>query len=202
MKPEYTPKETAVFEAVMRLAGRGVDLAGVKVQQIADEANMGKGTLYEYFKSKEEILHGTVGWCLAQEAAAVMQLTGNARTMPELMELGADYAHALVTRRMAAYQMIAGVLHADAADAPPCGAKPLLQGLQALLGQDYRMAKATGWLADDVEEAYFRHVLFTAMVSYAMVLAGLAKEGCLTAEAERTQRSYFKRMLCACLQTP
>jgi len=201
MKPEYTPKEIAVFEAVMRLAGRGADLAAVKVQQIADEAGMGKGTLYEYFTSKDEILQGTASWCIGQEAAEVLQLTGRARTMPELMTLGADYAYGLVSQRMEAYRVIVSILHARPEKDRPCtDLQPLQQGLTALIRQDYAMAQATGWLADGIEEEYFRHVLFTCMVSYAMTLAGLAKAGCLTPETDAQQRRCSQRMLCSCLQ--
>ena len=33
------------------------------VQQIADEAGIGKGTVYEYFASKDEILQGMALYC-------------------------------------------------------------------------------------------------------------------------------------------
>ena len=41
----------------------------MKVQQIADEAGIGKGTVYEYFASKEEILHGMALHCFDTEIA-------------------------------------------------------------------------------------------------------------------------------------
>lgn len=49
-------RETALYEAALRLIAKGVNPAAMKVQQIADEAGIGKGTVYEYFASKDEIL--------------------------------------------------------------------------------------------------------------------------------------------------
>lgn len=60
----YTEKQIRVFEGVLALARQGVDLHGLKVEQIARSAGLGKGTLYEYFSSKEEILAGAVCWSL------------------------------------------------------------------------------------------------------------------------------------------
>ena len=51
-----TDKETAVYEAVFRLLARGEKTHTVTVQQIAEEAGIGKGTVYEYFTAREEIL--------------------------------------------------------------------------------------------------------------------------------------------------
>ena len=70
MKPDTRKeRETALYEAALRLIARGVNPAAMKVQQIADEARIGKGTVYEYFASKEEILHGMALHCCETEIA-------------------------------------------------------------------------------------------------------------------------------------
>ena len=61
---DYTEKQIQVFGGVLALARQGVDLQALRVQQIAQAAGLGKGTLYEYFTSKEEILAGAVCWSL------------------------------------------------------------------------------------------------------------------------------------------
>ena len=45
-----------IFEATLRLTGR-IGIAGLKMSSIAKEAKMASGTLYIYFKSKEELLN-------------------------------------------------------------------------------------------------------------------------------------------------
>ena len=52
----YPPKVLAIYEAVVRLLKEGRDINTLKVADIAKEAGIGKGTAYEYFNSKEEIL--------------------------------------------------------------------------------------------------------------------------------------------------
>ncbi|MFI3283666.1 MAG: TetR/AcrR family transcriptional regulator [Erysipelotrichaceae bacterium] len=53
---KYPSKKIQIFEAVFKLANKDADLRQVTVQEIATQAQIGKGTLYEYFKSKEEIV--------------------------------------------------------------------------------------------------------------------------------------------------
>lgn len=59
-KKEYSLKEIAVFEGLFQLAASGKSFSRMKVQDIATAAGIGKGTVYEYFDSKEEILSGAI----------------------------------------------------------------------------------------------------------------------------------------------
>ena len=60
----YYPKEVAAFDGLFRLAATGKQFSNIKVQDIATAAGIGKGTLYEYFSSKEEILACAVLYAL------------------------------------------------------------------------------------------------------------------------------------------
>lgn len=63
----YSKKEQMIFDAVLCLMKQGVDIYTVKVQDIATAAGIGKGTLYEYFPSKEAIILQTLSYFFAQE---------------------------------------------------------------------------------------------------------------------------------------
>lgn len=52
----YSEKEIMIFNGVTKLINEGVKLHAIKVSDIAQAAGIGKGTIYDYFKSKEEIL--------------------------------------------------------------------------------------------------------------------------------------------------
>ena len=54
----FREKEIRALEAVQSLVEQGCAVHSLTVQQIADAAGVGKGTLYEYFESKEQILAG------------------------------------------------------------------------------------------------------------------------------------------------
>lgn len=71
----YTEKEICVFNGVMALSKAGKKIYNVTVQDIARAANMGKGTLYEYFSSKEEILLNTLVYFLGLENAKAEKIS-------------------------------------------------------------------------------------------------------------------------------
>lgn len=49
-------KEMRMYEAVIKMIEEGHDMNGIKVSDITGRAGIGKGTAYEYFSSKEEII--------------------------------------------------------------------------------------------------------------------------------------------------
>lgn len=53
---ELPEKVLLLYEAVIRLIEEGVDIAGVRVSEITERAGIGKGTAYDYFDTKEEII--------------------------------------------------------------------------------------------------------------------------------------------------
>ena len=63
----YSDKEICVFNGVLSLCKDGKKIYNITVQQIAKAANMGKGTLYEYFSSKEEIIVNALMYFLQQD---------------------------------------------------------------------------------------------------------------------------------------
>ncbi len=49
-------KVTAIYKAIEELVAEGADLSSMRVSDIAAKAGIGKGTTYEYFSSKEEMI--------------------------------------------------------------------------------------------------------------------------------------------------
>lgn len=60
MRTEVNEKVLAMYRAVWTLIDEGCDLHKVKVADITNRAGIGKGTAYEYFRSKEEILRNAM----------------------------------------------------------------------------------------------------------------------------------------------
>ena len=119
MKPDTRKeREIALYEAALRLIASGVNPAAMKVQQIADEAGIGKGTVYEYFASKEEILHGTTLQGLEEAVLAYLQDLSGSRmgtyqviassvgpqNTPEGMDLRLTALHGVLHKTIAALQ--------------------------------------------------------------------------------------------------
>ncbi len=57
---ELLPKVIATYQAVVELFKEGADLNSMTVSEITARAGIGKGTVYEYFSNKEEILAGAL----------------------------------------------------------------------------------------------------------------------------------------------
>lgn len=53
---EYTEKEIVIFNGLIGLIKDGANPYSIKVSDIAKAANIGKGTIYDYFDSKEEAI--------------------------------------------------------------------------------------------------------------------------------------------------
>ncbi|MEG1944094.1 MAG: TetR/AcrR family transcriptional regulator [Oscillospiraceae bacterium] len=92
-KAEYSPKEIAIFEGVLQLVSEGNRLEELKVADIALKAGVGKGTVYEYFDCKEEIIAKAVKYHLDVAVARVEQVivrSRDCRTMLfELLDIAA-----------------------------------------------------------------------------------------------------------------
>ena len=53
---ETRPKVLALYRGVLELLDEGADVNSIKVSDITAKAGIGKGTAYDYFKSREEII--------------------------------------------------------------------------------------------------------------------------------------------------
>ena len=92
---QQAARKAAVYEAALQLIGQGVSPAALKIQQLADAAGIGKGTVYEYFSSKEEILQGLAEYCFARENERVRAMFADCTTLAGLEERITGYLQEL-----------------------------------------------------------------------------------------------------------
>lgn len=59
-RKQLPPKVLAAFKAVVELFTEGADLNTLTVSEITTRAGIGKGTVYDYFANKEEMLAGAL----------------------------------------------------------------------------------------------------------------------------------------------
>ena len=88
----HAARKAAVYEAALQLIARGVSPAAMTIQQLADTAGIGKGTVYGYFSSKEEILQGLAEYCFARENERIRVLFADCCTLAGL-ECGRAAGH-------------------------------------------------------------------------------------------------------------
>ncbi|MGN0205173.1 MAG: TetR/AcrR family transcriptional regulator [Coprococcus sp.] len=87
MEGEYPQKVLAIYEAVGRLIASGKDMEKLTVSDITREAGIGKGTAYEYFGSKDEIIGKAICFQMHKTVTAVNEKLTEADTLREQLEL-------------------------------------------------------------------------------------------------------------------
>lgn len=71
--PQYKEKELKIMRALMALLSSGMNISDIKTSDIADAAGIGKGTLYNYFKTKEEIISKTIIYSIEVELSEIFR---------------------------------------------------------------------------------------------------------------------------------
>lgn len=155
-------KERAVYEAVLKLLGEGQDLSDLTVSQIAAAAGIGKGTVYEYFPSKKEIVYSLTDYCMEEELVRLQAALEPCHTLQAAGEAMLAYIRDLTRGRIAGYRIIVRVL-ARSSDYQPLQGTEHWQGrLQAILQALYDRLQAAGELAPGTDPEYFFHVAAAA----------------------------------------
>lgn len=163
-------KEQAVYRAVLALLEQGNDLSTLTVSRIAAAAGIGKGTVYEYFASKEEIVRGLIEYCVEEELTRLGAALTPCRTLQAAEEAVAAYVNDLMQMRIAGYRIVEWVLAHSAGPVPPAGAERPLERLRELLQALFDRLQAAGELAADTDPEYFFQVAAAAWVPYIAAL--------------------------------
>ncbi|MCI8483153.1 MAG: TetR/AcrR family transcriptional regulator [Lachnospiraceae bacterium] len=90
----YPPKVKAMYEAVLELFASGRELSTLKVSEITAKAGIGKGTAYEYFSTKEEMIVGAIRYEAAKHVAVIIELIENGESFQEIIFQGMDMLEA------------------------------------------------------------------------------------------------------------
>lgn len=162
-------KELAVYDAVASLLQAGRSITDLTVADIAKEAGIGKGTVYDYFKTKDEIVAKALAYGITknvQRARLAVQQAADFEGRVEAFLLVVDE---VTQSRMPFFDAMTG-----------CG---LTGGLEqhvnwdgfvqsvrtegkALAGEIRRAALREGILRQDVPESQVSFVIFGSLAGY------------------------------------
>lgn len=106
MKEETNEKVLAMYKAVCILIEEGCELTGMKVSDITARAGIGKGTAYEYFRSKEEILMRAMEYEFMQQYQELKRSLEQEVTFRGAMERVFDWLDRNIRRKRLAYQTL------------------------------------------------------------------------------------------------
>lgn len=82
MERKYSEKELLIFKGFKKIIMNN-DIENIKVSDIAKAAEIGKGTIYEYFKSKDEIIAKSIIYIFKVEIKNTIESIKNISTFKE-----------------------------------------------------------------------------------------------------------------------
>lgn len=104
---EYASKEIDLFEGIVKLLNEGRSIHELKVADIASAAGMGKGTAYEYFSSKEEIIREAIRYHICLEFGAFSKFVSQGEGLVSILERSMDYIVDMINNRFSSLLVMA-----------------------------------------------------------------------------------------------
>ena len=159
-------KEIAIYKATLELLSGGAEWGAVTVQQIAEAADIGKGTVYEYFPSKDAILRAVTVWCVQTELDRLETAAAPCGTLDALLEALLGYITDLIRDRAGIYRVVAGALGVVRPSADGCAADPALADrLRGVLCAALDRLRQNGELDPSLDDDYCLYALMASLVS-------------------------------------
>ena len=84
-------KVRLIYEAIARLIREGREVSGLKVSDITSLAGIGKGTAYEYFSSKEEIVAHALMYVYSEKIRLLLEAAFSPADFRERFEVLLDW---------------------------------------------------------------------------------------------------------------
>ena len=178
-------KARLMFEAVIGYVHEKIDPGSLTVQDITARAGVGKGTAYEYFSSKEELIALALFFDYGLRILELQELLEKKKNFEERMLGLLDWLHDNKSYHMTFVKMI----QISAGDEGVC------QMLQTRIPQDvfdgmhsYLMEEGDALMEEGYEQGYFAE---TDKVKRRLALAGMVVNLVLTLHGDEKKESSF-----------
>ena len=178
-------KARLMFEAVIGYVQEKIDPGSLTVQDITARAGVGKGTAYEYFSSKEELIALALFFDYGLRILELQELLEKKKNFEEKMLGLLDWLHDNKSYHMTFVKMI----QISAGDEGVC------QMLQTRIPQDvfdgmhsYLMEEGDALMEEGYEQGYFAE---TDKVKRRLALAGMVVNLVLTLHGDEKRESSF-----------
>ncbi len=158
---QYKEKEILIFNAVYDLLSRGKNIQELVVQEIATQANIAKGSLYEYFDNKEDILQKSLEYFINENLIELIEKLQKVHTFEEKL------FHILKVK-CSKYE-INHILLQNIDQKFNCKSKlseKLLEQVDVLAEELIKCGVSEGVISKDLTKEYQKFILFSGICSY------------------------------------
>lgn len=159
---KLSPKVEALYKAVMELLLEGKEIRKMKVSEITERAGIGKGTAYEYFGSREELLFHALNYQHKIWAENICRELSYRSTFMERAEWLFDLIDNIMRKvKREALEEICNLFFLS-----PIFSREQCGGLNDLLYNMVKNAKRGGELREEFPEEYIVLALAGKMFNY------------------------------------
>lgn len=194
---ELPEKEKQLFSAVYDLLEEGADLSRLTVSDITQRAGIGKGTAYEYAKSKEELLAKAMGHQVLRSVRALgetvrakegleAKLNGIFDWLDHISRKGRTCRHYI--SRLFGKDGMSVRLDEEKAGQAESALREITEAMQQDLYAAYRAEEAGE--KGHLKEVFFRETLLAQFLGY---LVGLQQEDWMKETSEQELRRFTMR---------
>lgn len=191
-------KKEVIFKAVLSLLRQGKEIADLHISEIAQEAGIGKGTVYEYFSSREELLLEMLLYHREKEYQAIrtgLLCTGSFDERLTVLEdrlllfvQRGDSGCSLFSQRAVPQSLFQRIWESPEMQSQNC------ERLDEFCGYLTEAAVAEGLIAKEPDKAYGRMVFLGCFMAFAGISRGQSEERRLS-----KIRADLRRMLLSAL---
>lgn len=169
------PKVRQIYEAVIQMLEEGMDMEDIRVSTITERAGIGKGTAYEYFDSKDEIVACAIvsqirwifGW-LGEQLEKRQDFSEQLNFLLDVVEKKGHCSHSflrfvhIMTSNSDFNRMIREKMSTE--EFAPC--RPV-----NVFGKILRQGMEQGKIRKDLPIEYMIHCIFSHLLAYMMEIA-------------------------------
>ena len=187
MEEKLSPKVEALYKAVMELLLEGKEIRKMKVSEITERAGIGKGTAYEYFESREELIVHALNFQQKIWAENIREELARESTFTEKINRLFDLIDNIIKRvRKEALEEICNIFFLS-----PIFSRKKCGGLNELLYNMVKNAQRGGEIKEDFPDEYVVLALSGKLFNYITfsINAGSEKDSVCTPEQIRAYLS-------------
>lgn len=87
MSREAVSKKEVLFQSVWKLHMEGADWGNIRMGAVAETSGIPKGTIYEHFRSKDQLIAETIVWSLEKEKDEIYQRMTEDSDFPAMLDV-------------------------------------------------------------------------------------------------------------------
>lgn len=173
-KKQNSEKELALFQAVLDLIEENADFSSMKVSDITGKAGIGKGTAYEYFSSKEEMVAKALIWAIEKQTEKALTTLSQRSSMEDKIYGILEFIETEMCSKKCNVQLLKVLAHScemkEKLQQEFEKAMPMQKSVERVIRDIICSGEREGKIAPELKQTFRYSILVSGMMSYVMFL--------------------------------